>query len=298
MAKKKKLSDKQMEGRRRYYGQAWHHRSPPSELKQASSTPGAQRVIQSCMLASVLCVMVWYAIAAIVHGSASVFIVEGFMTINGLAAITYGISVLLLAAGYALHVHERHWPRYKPDQYRQLRRTAYWTAAVFLCLALLVFLLSFKAMPELQRALIAPQASWPLWPTAASWRVFLYFSQTHLFHTILITGVVSFAVAIVFMKLTWIRFSFVGYAAGTLSFAAYFLGDASYQYAVTRKLAQLQNPDFMAHYLQQPAQANAWISVCQSLGWGAMAIGLLFLWSAWGYSKAEIALAAVRAEAR
>jgi hypothetical protein len=131
MAKRKKLSDKQMEGRRRYYEQAWHHRSPPSELKQTNSTPGAQRVIQSCMLASVVCVMVWYAIAAIVHGSASVFIVEGFMTIDGLAAITYGISVLLLAAGYALHAHERHWHRYKPDQYRDLRRISYWTAGVY-----------------------------------------------------------------------------------------------------------------------------------------------------------------------
>jgi hypothetical protein len=297
MAKRKKLSLKQLEGRRRYYEQAWHHRSPPSELEQSHSAPGAQRVIQSCMLASLVCVMAWYAIAAVVHSSASIFLFEGFMAVDGVAAIAYGISILLLAAGYALHVHERHWSSYKADQYRELRRTAYWTAAVFFGLAILVFLLSFKELPELQRVAIAPQASWPLWPTAASWRVFLFFSQTHLFHTILISGAVSFAVALLCMKLTWIRLGFVGYAAGSLSIAAYFLGDASYQYAVTRKLAQLQNPDFMAHYLQQPAQANAWISVCQSLGWGALAIGLLFLWSAWGYSKSEIALAAARVQA-
>jgi hypothetical protein len=297
MAKKKKLSDKQLEGRRRYYAQAWHHKSPASELKQAKHAPGGQRMVQSCMLASLVCTMVWYAVAAIVHGSASVFLVAGFLSVDGLPAIAYGLGLMVLASGWALHVHERHWPSYKAAQYQELRRAANWSAACLLGLALLGLLMGPGLMPQLQRMMIDPQASWPLWPTVLSWRVFLFFSQTKLFHVIMMVGIASMVLALLCFKVGWIRLGFMGNGLISLSFAAYFLGDASYQYAVTRGLGQLQDAELMAHYLQQPAQANAWISVCQSIGWGALAMGIVLSCGIWTYSKSELAQAAARADA-
>jgi hypothetical protein len=291
MAKKKKLSYKQLEGRRRYYGQAWHHKSPPSALRLANNASGGQRVVQSCMLASSVCAMVWYALAAVVHSSVSVFVVFGFLPVDGMPAMAYGLGVLLLASGWALQVHERHWPSYKAAQYQELRRAVYWTAACVLGLALLG---SLMGPSMLQRVTLDAHASWPLWPTVLSWRVFLYFSQTHLFHVILIVGMLGFLTGLVCLKLSWIRLGFVGYGFASLSVAGYFLGDASYQYAVTRGLGRLQDTELIAHYLLQPGQANAWISVCQSVGWGALALGLLLSCGVWTFSKAEIKQAAAR----
>lgn len=297
MAKRKKLSDKQLEGRRRYFAQAWHHRIPASERKQAKHAPGGQRVVQSCMLASLVCAMVWYAVAAMVHGSASVFLVVGFLSVDGLPALAYGLGVLLLATGLALHLHQRHWPNYKPAQYQQLRSAAYWTASFALGLALLGFLMGLSAQPQLQSSMTDPQASWPLWPTMLSWRVFLFFSQTKLFHIIMVVGIASMLLALLCFKVGWIRLGFMGNGLISLSVAAYFLGDAAYQYAVTRGLGLLQDAELLAYYVQQPAHANAWISVCQSIGWGALALGLLLSCGVWTFSKTEIEQTAVRLEA-
>lgn len=291
MAKSKKLSDKQLSGQRRYLAQAWHHKSPPSAIKLANHVPGGQRVVHTCMLASLVCAMALYAVAAVVHGSVSVFLVSGFLPMDGLSALVYGLGVLLLAVGFALHVHERHWPAYKPAQYQELRRAAYRTATFALGLALLGL---FMGPSQPQRMMIDPQASWPLWPTVLSWRLFLYFSQTKLFHPILIVGVVSMVLGLLCMKAAWVRMGFMAYGVTSLTIAAYFLGDAAYQYAVTRGLGLLQDAELLAYYVQQPAHANAWISVCQSIGWGALALGLLLSCGVWTFSKTEIEQTAVR----
>lgn len=219
--------------------------------------------------------MLFYGLGAVLHGAAEILVVETF---TGVGASLWGWGMLVFHCGLLSHVVQQYVMFGSVEFYRVLRKILYWFGGGLLVLGWAVGIVSAVRYPAMASWALNSQAEAPLWPTAITLKIFIFGARDSVVVTLQLIGLLGILFFALFQKLKLERVSILGICPALFCLAVYFLGDAAYQFVITRQLGVLRNAPLYADYLKTPGLVNAWIVFCQTVGWISLSLAAMFLY--------------------
>jgi len=210
-----------------------------------------------------------------VYGYLHFFVLEGFVPLSGLPAMAVSLGCTALALGWATHLWQRHWSSAGAAGCKRLRVTAYWAWACMWMTGLVVELLGSSPNRHSAALAIAPDADWFLAPLPWLWPHFLGFAADRVVGRLFVIALCCGLLGALCLKLRWNKLATALFGAVVCMLGAYFLGDASYQYAAARKLQGLAVAELSQSLAANPGRYNGWTFVCWWGGWAFIAMGTL-----------------------
>jgi hypothetical protein len=231
----------------------WVALSTAADPKAAWTTSSAeQRFFNSTGLGVTVAVMLAYALSGVVFGYLPLFVLEGFVMLQGAAAWLGAVGTTLLALGWATHLVQRHWSSASAPACKTFRHVCYVAVATCMCLIVLA-----ELPGRLRWSGLAPASEWLFAPLPWIWQHLLPLGSPKVTGKLFLAGGVSLALVFFFLKIEWRRafIFFLGVVACIAGF--YFLGDAALDYSAARGLPGA-SPDYAKELKTNPGRYNAW----------------------------------------
>ena len=216
-----------------------------------------QRFVNSAGLAALVLLLALYALCGLVFGVLPVFVLEGFMPMQGVLAVAGAVGSAALAFGWGTHLVQRHWSTASTHRSEALRQASYWISGAGLALAavsvvaVLVADLHFLARP----LGLAPKAEWMLAPLPWLWPPAVVFARDAFVIRLIVAGAIFVVLFLLFHKLGWTRCKMVFLGLVLWTAGLYFIGDGAYLYAAARALGGLRVPPLEQALLARTREA-------------------------------------------
>lgn len=238
-----------------------------------------QQVVNSGALLVFAWITFLYACAGFVFGYLPFFLLDGFIPLQGAAAMLAAFGSLAMSAAMASHLVQRHWSAASAGRCSHWRRQAWWLAGICYALATLALIVTVAGEIETlhrPRAL-HPDADWMLSPLPWIWSHALPLARQRTVNLFFVSGLVLVVLLLLFMKLNWSRLVLACLALLLCVVGAYFLGDGALGYAASRGLAPVGLPESVREWRSNPGLYNAWLWLAWWGGASALALGVLLL---------------------
>lgn len=254
----------------------WVARSAATDPGSAWANISAeQQFFNSVALGLAVAIVLAHALSAVVFGHVPVFLLEGFVTLQGVSARAMAAGSLALALGWSSHLVQRHWSGASSADCSKFRRWCYVVTAI--CWVAVMPAEALSLSPSPRWAGLAPTSELLFSPLPRVWRSLLPLGSNRVAGILLPAGAAAFALSLLFLKgIKWPRgFLFcLGAAACVVGF--YFLGEAAFEYGAARGL-QGVTPDYARELKANPGHYNAWnflswLGALACLAYGAVII--------------------------
>jgi hypothetical protein len=238
-----------------------------------------QQLVNSGFLLVCAWVTFLYGVSGLVFGYLPVFVLDGFLPLQGVPAVFVAAGSIAMGTAMGSHVVQRHWSTASAQSCAAIRRRAWKLAGGSLALGIaLMFLVLFGNLHALARPVaVQPDAEWMLAPLPWAWPHALPLARQKVSTFLMVAGFAAGLAMLLFIKLQWTRLAFICMALVLLAAGAYFVGDSAYGYAATRSLAGIRDLEEAAAWRANPGLANAWLWLAWWGGATALAAGVLML---------------------
>jgi hypothetical protein len=249
--------------------------------KSAAVDPGAawtntsaeQQFFNSTALGVAVAVVLAHALSGVVFGYLPVFVVEGFVTLQGVSARIMAAGSLALALGWSSHLVQRHLSSASSVNCSWFRRWCYIVTSV--CWAAVLPIEALSLSPSPRWAGLAPASEALFWPLPWVWRDLLPLGSNRVAGRLLPAGAVAFALCLLFLKgIKWPRGFLLCLGAAACVAGFYFLGEAAFEYGAARGL-QGATPDYARELKVNPGHYNAWNFLSWLAASACLAYGVL-----------------------
>jgi hypothetical protein len=241
-----------------------------------------QRLLSSTALAVMSFVLWLYALSGLMFGYLPVFVLDRFLTLQGVPAVLGAVGSAALGFGWSIHLFERHWSTASAERCAALRRTAYqFSGLAWAVAACVLFVMVALDIHALGRPIgLAPRAEWMLAPLPSLWRFAVAFSRDAVEVRLFVVGTASVLGMLLFQKgLPWPRgmMACIGLLLWTVGLL--FVGHGAFQYAAARGLGGLILTEVRQAWSSDPGLHNAWTWLAWWGGLCCLAAGTLVLYA-------------------
>jgi hypothetical protein len=238
-----------------------------------------QRFVNSAGLAALVLLLALYALCGWVFGVLPVFVLDGFLPLQGVPAVAGAVGSAALAFAWGTHLAQRHWSGASAKACEGMRQAAYWISGAGWALAAVSVVVVIVAdLHFLARPLgLAPKAEWMLAPLPWVWPRAVVFARDAFVVRLIVAGAIFVVLFLLFHKLAWTRCKMVFLGLVLWTAGLYFIGDGAYLYAAARALGGLRLPPLEQALQADPGLHNAWTWLAWWGGWTSVAFGTLVL---------------------